>query len=301
MSAAVPTQLATWMSHHVLGDDERTDDPQFLYALCATTEGDRQVIWEGGGGRGIVAVVDFSHHQMHGGTRWFAWGRSSMLTVPVGPEALRTVPELNERFFGRNRTSLQGGVLGLPEAEAAAIDQLAGGLPPQRLPQRPPQIGEPLHRWLGRIGIDPEKTFELAVHTSPLLWRELGFPEPPTMQVRLDSPGRRTDIIDLYSPGIIGEVKRVVTARDGPDQVARYLARLNRERRELGPWRAVLIQGAERLNPAARQRLDELGLPIEVWAVTRGLHGHWKARQLYDGEGCSMSGRWVMLRGLLDA
>jgi hypothetical protein len=275
------TQLATWMSWNLAAESDATGDPLFLHALRATQAGDRQLIWEGGGGRGIIAVVDFSHEQLHDGSRWRSWGRTTVLPVPVGRAALATVPALESRFFGRGAPSLQGGLLRLPEAEAHAIDRLAGGLPPRRPPQRPPRAGEPLHRWLGSLGIDPEKTFELAIHSSPRLWRRIGFPEAPIMQERLTSPGEPPDVPDLYSPGVIGEVKRIVTAQDGPDQVARYLRRLTRDRPEHAPWRAVLIQGDGRLNPAAQRRLEDLDLPITVWAIINTGVRRWKAVRLW--------------------
>lgn len=56
----LPTQIMAWMQAHT-GDLGGVGPPQFLNALRATRRGDRQVVWEGGGGgRGLIAVVDFA-------------------------------------------------------------------------------------------------------------------------------------------------------------------------------------------------------------------------------------------------
>ena len=77
------------------------DEGQFLYALKATEPGGRQLVWEGGSDRGIVAVVDFGVPVgVCAEGIYYAWGATTMLEHPVDHAALRSVPLLYERFFG---------------------------------------------------------------------------------------------------------------------------------------------------------------------------------------------------------
>jgi len=278
----VPNQLITWKQEHVPSadsDDDSGGEGEFLYALKATRRGDRQAVWEGGkGGRGIVCVVDFDDPRLLVNNRYRSWGTLSLLERPISPEALRSDPVLGRRFVRPGSQALHGLSKGLSEQEGAAMDRLAGGLPAQCLPSRLPRVGEHVGDWFETLG-EPEKTFELAVYTSEELWRAIGFPEAPVMQQRLASvaKGDRLLIPDLLAPGVVGEVKRVLTAGNGPDQIARYLERLSQTRPGEGPWRGKLIHGSEHLSPAVRLRLDQTHAPVEVWAVLEANVFGWKA------------------------
>jgi hypothetical protein len=182
-----PNQITTWMHQHIPSEDTGDDDePWFLYALRDTVGGDRQAVWEGGGGgRGIVAVVDFGDPKLYVNSRWRSWGVTTMLDKPISPQMLQADPVLGPRFTPPGMKSLQGRPKRLSEEEGAALDRLAGGLPAQRLPQRLPRAGEPVEDWFGRIELDPEKTFETAVYMSKHLSKRIGFPEAPLVQQRL--------------------------------------------------------------------------------------------------------------------
>lgn len=283
---ALPNQIITWMQEHVPAFDAIDGDPEFLYALRATRRGDRQVVWEGGkGGRGIVGVVDFDDPQLQVNGRWRSWGSLSLLERPISPDALRSDPVLARRFSRPGNHALQGSSKGLSEEEGAAIDRLAGGLPDQCLPQRPPRAGEYVGDWFRTFG-EPEKTFELAVYTSEHLWKAIGFPQTPVMQQRLTSITNedRTLIPDLFAPGVVGEVKRVLRKGDGPDQITEYLERLDRTRPEDGPWRGKLIHGGEHLSPALLLALRQTRIPVEVWAIVEANVFGWKAVCQYRAE-----------------
>lgn len=277
----VPNQIITWM-HHNVGDLRGPHDPQFLYALRDTHKGDRQIVWEGGGGRGLIAVVDFDDAHLRVNGRWRSWGVVTPLNPPIGAAELRDDPVLATRFSGNGLKALHGLPKQLPVEHGKAIEGLAHGLPDERLPNRAPHAGDPVDDWFGSVDIDPEKTFELAVHTSRRLWKRIGFPQRPAMQQRL-APTPDGDVLlipDLIAPGVVGEVKRSLRPNDGPAQVARYLKRLNETRGADGPWRGILIHGGD-LSPAVRQRLHGLRCDIQVWAVIRGKVREWKAVQQY--------------------
>ena len=166
--------------------------------------------------------------------------------------------------------------------EAEAIDRLAGGLPPQRLPSRSPRAGEEVWSWFGGLNLDLEKTFELAVYGSKRLWKRIGFPTAPLLQQRL--PATKTSdrimIPDLLAPGVVGEVKRSIGPNNGPAQIEGYLERLEQTRTDQGPWSGRLIHAEKHVSPALRHRLERSGAPIEVWSVERQGR-RWKARQQY--------------------
>ena len=110
---ALPDQIVTWMHYNIgsgLGDgDVDKEEPQFLYALKDTAHGDRQLVWEGGGGgRGIVAVVDFGGPKLYVNSRWRSWGVTTMLKPPIALEALRSDPTTARRFSPNGMKALQG-------------------------------------------------------------------------------------------------------------------------------------------------------------------------------------------------
>jgi hypothetical protein len=249
------------------------DEGKFLYALKATQPGDRQLVWEGGSERGVVAVVDFAAPVgvcAYG--IYYAWGATTMLKHPVDHTALRAVPLLNARFFGEGRHFLHGRAkrlapdIGLARDIAKAIDRLAGGLPPQQTPSGDP-TDAPTDRWFGSLEIEPECVFELAVLATPKLWSDIGFPSAPIPQVQI-SPRDRPD---LLADGVVGEVKRIIAPKD-IKQVERYLNELERSRARVDGWRAVLIH-AGTLSPAVRASADEStrSRQIEIWRLEEGI------------------------------
>lgn len=270
-TAPLPTQICTWMHGHILGDAD--DQGQFLYALKDTQPGDRQVVWEGGSERGIVAVVDFIEPVGLGVAGiYYAWGASTSLENPVSHDALRAVPLLAERFFGSGRYSLQGRAKRLSVDVAESIDSLAGGLPRPQIPTGDP-ADAPTNRWFGAIGLDPESVFETAVLASSKLWRTIGFPSAPSPQVPI-SPRDRPD---LLADGVVGEVKRQLAPKD-VRQLERYLDELERSRPRADRWRGVLIH-AGLLSPAITVRADNSprSTQIEIWRLEPGRLGHFKA------------------------
>ena len=274
----VATQICTWMHDNLLLEAPDDDQGQFLYALKDTQPGDRQLVWEGGSERGIIAVVDFAAPVVRVAGIYYAWGVTTRLAKPVGHDQLRTDPVLAERFFGSGRHSLQGRAKRLPVDIARAIEKLAV-LPPQRTPSGDP-TNAPTDRWFGAMDIDPESVFELAVLASRKLWRKIGFPSAPIAQVRI-SPRDRPD---LLSPGVVGEVKRRIVPKDIA-QLERYLDELERSRPRDDGWRGVLIHAGE-LSPAITARADKSArsAQIEIWQLEPARRGRFKAvRQRKSG------------------
>lgn len=260
---SLPTQICTWMHDNITGVSDGYG--QFLYALKDTETGARQVVWEGGSKRGIIAVVDFALPVVRVAGIYYAWGATTMLPEPVDHDALRRVPILAERFFGSGRYALAGRAKRLPPDVARAIDRLAGGLPPQQMPEGDP-TNAPTDRWFGSIDIEPESYFESAMLASSALQRELGFASAPDPQVTI-SPRDRPD---LLGEGIVGEVKRRVVPKD-IGQLERYLDELERSRQRPGGWRGVLIHAGE-LSPAvvARAEKNARRAQIEIWRLEPG-------------------------------
>jgi hypothetical protein len=264
MASAVPrlpTQICTWMHANFLAGDS-DDRGQFLYALKDTQPRDRQVVWEGGSERGIVAVVDFAVPVVRVAGIYYAWGTTTMLTNPVDHDAIHRVELLEERFFGRGRYSLHGRAKRLQPRIAEAIDGLAGGLPPPRTPRGDPRDA-PTDRWFGSLNIDPESVFETAVLASPRLWRKIGFPSAPAPQQRISARDRP----DLLAPGVVGEVKRRCIPKD-IGQLVRYLDELEESQPRSSGWRGVLIHAGE-LSPAVAARADQSprSTQIEIWRL----------------------------------
>jgi hypothetical protein len=132
MSGPLPVQVCTWLFERSGYDGTRqgVSDGQWLYCLKSTRRGDRQAVWSGIDGRGIIAVVDFS-----GDVRlrtnpaqsrlYEGWGRITALPKPVSVLTAQRHGVL-KRCFGR---SVQG-VQRLDPEVARAIRDCVGGLPP---------------------------------------------------------------------------------------------------------------------------------------------------------------------------
>lgn len=261
-SARLPTQICAWNHGNIL-DDRGDTSGQYLYALKATEPGDRQLVWEGGSERGIVAVVDFATAAVRVEGIWYAWGNSTPLTAPLTHNALREDPALEDRFFGSGGKGwLQGRAKNCPADIAGAISALAGGLPPPRLPTGDPS-DQPFDRWFGDRDIDPECVFELAVIASRRLRRAIGFTGLIVTQRNIGPRSRP----DLRSDGVIGEVKRTIAPKDVA-QVERYLEDAQARWPRPDGWRAVLIHNG-RMSPAVARALDASkdSPRIEVWRL----------------------------------
>ncbi len=269
----LPTQICTWMHDNLLLDAPDDNQGQFLYALKDTQPGDRQLVWEGRSERGIIAVVDFAAPVVCVAGIYYAWGVTTRLSNPLVHDQLRTVPALADRFFGGGRHWLQGRAKRLPVEIAEAIEQLAGTFPPQRTPNGDPTHA-PTHRCFGAMDIEPESVFETAVLASRALSRKIGFPSAPLAQVRI-SPRDRPD---LFSPGVVGEVKRRILPKD-IGQLERYLDELERSCPRDDGWLGVLIHAGE-LSPAITARADKSArsAEIEIWRLDPALRrGRFKA------------------------
>jgi len=131
----LPGQVCTWLpvrSGFDVPEADRAEggaaDGEWLYCLKFTEPGDRQVIWSGVDGSGIIAVVDFNGavRRRESNSRLYeGWGRLTNLPRAVSVETAQEHPVLR-RCFGR---SVQG-VQRLDHEVAVAIRECVGGMPP---------------------------------------------------------------------------------------------------------------------------------------------------------------------------
>jgi hypothetical protein len=87
---SVPRQLNVFLPDNWDPQDPQVREPGWLYCLEDTEFGERQVIWEGGG-RGLVAVIDFRGEIRERKDRrgfYEGWGR----LTPLSPLAWTPPP-----------------------------------------------------------------------------------------------------------------------------------------------------------------------------------------------------------------
>lgn len=277
-SDALPNQIAAWHQQNI-GDDDPDDQSftgQYLWCLKATTAGDRQIIWEGTSGRGIVGVVTYGDPQIQEGNRYARWGRFQMFTNPISRDRLLSTPATSNRFSSNGIRALQGSAIRLTEKEAKAIVKLLGGLRPTRLPIDSPDWSEELGHWTGKDGLAAETIAENAICSLPYLHHALGLRGKPKRQVRL-GPGRA----DIVCGNTIIEVKRAVTTNNGPDQIEGYLQHLA-ESRKSGKrgLRGILVQQFRLAGAGMKQRLAESPFRLELWAVYQNEDNEWELERL---------------------
>lgn len=253
--------MITWHEFNWTGDGDSGDAGEWLRCLKATVAGDRQFVWSG---KAISGVVTFAGWVRDCDGFYEGWGGVLHLPRPVPREELLTDRRTRGRFDARGIKALQGLPIGVDERLATAIVDLAGGLDETIVPADEPDYNEEPILWAGLHGLAPESYIEAAVAATPKLWRQLGFPTPPERQVRLGDTGR----VDLIAGDVVGEAKRAVTLRNGPDQIERYLDHLRytsgRKRPQL---KGVLLQCAEDASQALVERLERSEYRLELWCV----------------------------------
>lgn len=278
MEGPIANQLIAWNAFN-FGHEGGRSKSEFLRCLKDTKPGDRQVVWEASGGRGLVAVVDFgSEARTNSAGQYERWGRLTALDPPISVDQLVADPVVGSRFKKPRLSGLQGHAVRLTHDEGKAVNRLTNDLPAPDPPDDHPTGKEIEAIYSGKENLPPEKMIELLILEKKRLWRRLGFPERPTAQLGLENRKRP----DLIAPGVVGDVKRRVRSNDGPGQVEGYVRELDRARPEEGPWRAILIHTVDDLDNAARQRIEASEVPIQVWCVVPGLLRKWKAVLLLD-------------------
>jgi hypothetical protein len=264
--ARLPVQWISWDHANAGEPDDGTSTGsargQFLYALKETVSGDRQAVLEGGSDRGMIAVVDFAGHNRKAGSVYYAWGAVTYLSERVDKRVIDADPVLSRAFSNRHGRSKR-----LGHEAATRLDELAAGLPEQRLPVDAPTETAELLLWTGGHGRSPEFLLHDEVEATKELWRQIGFKSAPRRGHRLQNG----TYPDLYSAeGTVGEVKNVVGPNWGPKQIEGYIRQLDREEPEKAPWQGVLIHEGETLSAASRRALKQCGVGISVWSVWEG-------------------------------
>ncbi len=286
--APLPTQVATWRS-----DVDRTPivagtprwEEEWLYCLRETRLGDRQVIWEGTAGSGLVGVVDFNGEvRPRGSNRYEGWGAFTPLERPISVSVCETHPVLSRRFAEPGRKALIGPIA-LENDLGVAIADLAEGLPPAPAFQGDEaDWSQPSYVW-GKVRLEPESITEALLGKRNRLAKKLGLEG----EIYADPKKRRLGngrFPDLWaSAGVVGDVKNQVTATWGPAQVEDYIDQCDREWPE-HEWRGVLVQGLPEMAPSARPRLESsrYGDRIEVWAATKRSFGRARFEKLFPVE-----------------
>lgn len=277
-SDVLPNQIAAWHQQNI-GDDDPDDHEfrgQYLQCLKATAKGDRQFVWEGTSGRGIVGVVTYGEPLIQEGNRYARWGRCQLFPKPIPPEKLLSHPATSNRFGKNGIRALQGGPIRLAEQEAKAISKLVGGLKRTRLPMDEPADWENLGHWTGKDGLAAETIAENAICTLPHLQRALGLRGTAEKQVRLGA-GRA----DIVCGNVIIELKRAVTTNNGPDQIEGYLEHVSAERKTgKKNLRGILVQQSKFAGAGMKQRLANSPFRLELWAVFENQEGEWETTQL---------------------
>lgn len=285
----LPTQIATWLRERSLYESTNIDEPpegEWLYCLRDTRPGDRQIVWSGVHGKGIVGVVDFGQDVRErepedGGEkkgRYEGWGVFTPLRDPIPVEVVQAHPDLQRRFTGNGLKALLGPIA-LSREEGLAIDQLAGGLP-RAVDPSPADRRMFGGAWSG-ARLPPERITELIVYDKQRIARKIGFPSRVSRQKTLAN-GRIPDL--RCADGVVGEVKNLVTLRWGPSQLEDYVRQCDRQWPEKAPWRGVLVQGSPMLAPGVAELLQRsvCATRIQLWAITERRIPKWyRARRLF--------------------
>lgn len=272
-SEDLPNQITTWDASNF---GEPDGYGQWLPCLKTTLRGDRQFIWEGSSGRGIVGIVTYSGEIRNAGG-WKGWGVYEEFQDCLTHQHLLGNASTRNRFDNRGIKALQGLPIRLREAESEAIVDLLGGLDQTAFPLDQPDFSEPFGDWQTPRQFPIEKLTEDAIVANDYLWKAIGLGTRPQQQVKLPPVGR----IDLLSGNTIVEVKKSVNVAIGPGQIERYLRYLSKKLR-VGPEgvRGILVQKNAWLAPGVQQRLEQSEFPVELWSVDQGINRRWIACRL---------------------
>jgi len=272
LSDALPCQMVTWHEFNWTGEGDSGPNGEWLRCLKNTLAHQRQFVWSGSE---VAGIVTFSGWVRPGDGFFEGWGSLSRLRKPVHRAALRADERTAARFDARGIRALQGSPIAIAPELARALCEMADVSDPTPVPLDEPDYNHEPILWTGLHGLSPEAYIEAAVATSPELWRKLGFPSAPARQRGLGAAGR----VDLIAGDVIGEAKRAVTLRDGPDQVERYLTYLELQRqRPRSRLRGVLLQCASEVNAAVADRVVTSQHRLELWSVVND--GRWRLERL---------------------
>jgi hypothetical protein len=266
--------MITWHEFNWTGDGDSGDAGEWLRCLKATVARDRQFIWSG---NAISGVVTFAGWMRDCDGFYEGWGGILHLPQPVPREELLADRRTRRRFDARGIKALQGLPIRIDEPLATAIVDLAGDLDATTVPIDAPDYTEEPILWAGLHGLAPEAYIEAAVAATPRLWRKLGFPTAPERQVGLGDAGR----VDLIAGHVVGEAKRAVTVKNGPDQIERYLDHLRYEYgQRKSQLKGVLLQCADDASQALVERLEGSEYWLELWSVWDDEDGRWMLEQI---------------------
>jgi hypothetical protein len=272
LSDALPSQIVTWHEFNWTGEGDGGPEGEWLRCLKNTLSHERQFVWSASR---LAGVVTFSGWVRPGSGFYEGWGSLWRLPWPVERAVLCADQRTAPRFDERGIRALQGSPIGVESQLARDLCELAGGLDATPVPLDEPDYNQEPILWTGLHGLGPEAYIEAAVATTPALWRKLGFPTPPARQRGVGVAGR----VDLIAGDVVGEAKRVVTLRDGPAQVERYLAYLEHERhRPRARLRGVLLQCAADVSPAVADRIRASDYRLELWSVVE--QRRWRLERL---------------------
>ena len=278
VSAVPPSQLVAWHEFNWTGGEEPAGEDtgpavgEWLPCLKDTRLHDRQLIWSAAAVAGIVTFA--------GWTAWregsyLGWGCVERLRAPIARSVLLGDNRTASRFDSRGIKALEGSPIRLSPELAEALAEMAGGLPATEVPLDEPNYNEQPVIWLGPHGLKPEAYIEAAVASQRRLWAKLGFPHAPARQRVLGAAGR----VDLIAGDVVGEAKRAVTLRDGPDQIERYLKHLEIDvGRPRSALRGILLQCSVNTSQAIIDRLEASPYTLQLWSVIDD--GSWRLTRL---------------------
>lgn len=263
VSDVSPSQLVAWHAFNWTGGDPEGPVGEWLRCLKGTRARDRQLIWSEAA---VAGVVTFAGWVRRAEGFYEAWGSAERLPQSVDRKALLADPRTAPRFDELGIKALQGSPITLTPELAAALSEMADGVPASDVPLDDPDYDEEPILWVGLHGLRPEAYIEAEIAAQRRLWRKLEFPHAPVRQRRLGTAGR----VDLLAGDVVGEAKRAVTVRDGPDQIERYLDYLKvAKQRPASKLRGILLQGSSATSRAVERRLAESPYRLELWAVLK--------------------------------
>jgi hypothetical protein len=189
VSTPCPVQIDIWKGQDIDPADGLYNGAQWLHCLKDTQLGDRQAVWTGVDGDGIVAVVDFNgdvRPREDVANKYEGWGRVTTLARPISVEEVRAHPALGPLF----QASIQS-VLALADEEGRAISEYSGGLPVRAtFDGYDTDWAEEGSSW-SRMSLPPERIVEDLVGTKSRIARKIGFRSGVEVQKILEGRGGR--------------------------------------------------------------------------------------------------------------
>lgn len=214
--ARLPSSLLVWHPTELPASFGSSRELVLASALSSTRAGDRGLVYRTTRDQGIVGVFDFlSDAHAHPDLRWAAFGILREITPFVPRDRLVTHPELRATFSTvRGHKSIPDGVAGARRG--------AAGTPPFTTAKVPLPSADEQWEWVPsrpETNWGSEAAMRDAIANDQQAWTKLGFPSRPLTERRPPGSNLR---MDLYTDGVIGECKNVLSGLESLRQLDTY-------------------------------------------------------------------------------